>query len=326
VKPERFERSARLRVALLLMALALLAIAGGTAIGSTGLGWPGGDPLAPIVSAIRLPRSVGAWLAGALLGLSGALAQGLFRNPLAEPYLLGTGSGAVLGVALTLLAGANELEFVGRLGVVGAAFAGGFVAVSMTVLFAGGGGRGLHLLLAGIVVAMVLGAVAQLVMLFVPEALRTMQSFMLGTTGLIGWPACALLAAALAVCLPPALRLGRALDALGLGEDTAASLGLSLGRLRLILVALLALSCGAAVAQVGLVAFVGLVAPHLLRRVAPGSQAWMLGGSALSGGLLLLLSDLGARGLFAPRELPVGVVTAVLGGGYLLWRMHRGRW
>ena len=114
------------------------------------------------------------------------------------------------------------------------------------------------------------------------------------------------------------------LDALTLGEDGAASLGLDLPRTRAALVALLALCTGLAVAQAGLVAFVGLVAPHLVRRLAPSTHAFLLAASALAGAVLLLAADVLARGLLAPQELPVGVVTAVLGGGYLLALLHRG--
>ena len=116
---------------------------------------------------------------------------------------------------------------------------------------------------------------------------------------------------------------GRDLDALTLGEDSAASLGLNLARARLLLVTLLALCTGLAVSQAGLVAFVGLVAPHLVRRYAPSAHGYLLAASSATGGVLLLGADVLARALIAPQELPVGVVTAVLGGGYLLWLLQR---
>jgi len=133
----------------------------------------------------------------------------------------------------------------------------------------------------------------------------------------------ATLAAALAVALPLSLLLARALDALVLGEDSATSLGLALPRVRLALVVLMALATGSAVAQAGLVAFVGLVAPHLVRRAVVVRHGPLLALSALAGGVLLLAADIAARSLLAPRELPVGVLTAVLGGGYLLWLLRR---
>ncbi|MDQ6881239.1 MAG: iron ABC transporter permease, partial [Pseudomonadota bacterium] len=181
----------------------------------------------------------------------------------------------------------------------------------------------LRLLLAGVVVGMVFGAFSALVMFWQPELMRSMQAFLLGTTGFLGWAGVALLAAVFAAATVVAVASSRALDALSLGETTAASLGVALGAVRVVLVAVIALATGAAVAQVGLIAFVGLVAPHLVRAAVRPTHRWLLPLSALAGGVLLLGADVLARWLLAPRELPVGVLTAVLGGGYLLWLMHR---
>jgi iron complex transport system permease protein len=160
-------------------------------------------------------------------------------------------------------------------------------------------------------------------MFWVPDIMRAMQAFLLGTTGFLGWPGVILLAAVFAATLLLALTLGRALDAMSLGEATAASLGIALRPVRLALVAAMSLACGAAVAQVGLIAFIGLVAPHLVRAAVKPTHRWLLPLAALAGGALLLAADVLARWLLAPQELPVGVLTAVLGGGYLLWLMHR---
>lgn len=302
----------------------------GLAIGSTGLEplrLGAGDAVAAqIIWDIRLPRTLGAWIAGMLLGLGGALAQGLFRNPLADPYLLGSGAGASLGVAalLTLLGISPAAGGLGaRLGMTGAAFAGAVLAVLLTMGLARGVQQTLRLLLAGVVVSMVLGAAASLVMLWMPEIMRAMQAFMLGSTGFLGWPAVGVMAAALVLCLVPSVALARALDALTLGEASAASLGLALPWVRAVLVAALALSTGAAVAQVGLVAFIGLVSPHLVRILVKSTHGALLLLASLMGGLLLLSADVLARWLLAPQELPVGVLTALLGGGYLLWLMNR---
>jgi iron complex transport system permease protein len=127
----------------------------------------------------------------------------------------------------------------------------------------------------------------------------------------------------LAIALPLAWRLARALDALTLGEETAVSLGLALSRVRVAMVVALALATGMAVSQAGLIAFVGLVSPHLVRRFAPAAHGFTLVASTAMGGVLLLASDVLARSVMAPQELPVGVLTAVLGGGYLLWLLHR---
>jgi iron complex transport system permease protein len=323
----------RLVLALLLASAALVAL--GLAVGSDGLlSLPAlaHDPaLREVLWAIRAPRTLGAWLVGALLGLAGAIAQGLFRNPLADPYLLGSASGAGLGVVLVLVAGAAsghgvELLATGalaRLGLVGAAFVGALGGVALTLLLARGTQHGTGLLLAGVVVGVVLGALADLLTMRAPAALRGRQVFMLGSTGYLGWTSCAVLAAALLLTLPTAWRCSRALDALTLGEDSARSLGLPLPALRRLLVALLALATGAAVAQAGLIAFVGLVAPHLVRRAVRAPHGFTLLAASAAGGVLLLASDVLARALLAPQELPVGVLTAVLGGSYLLWLMHR---
>jgi iron complex transport system permease protein len=284
-----------------------------------------------LVSEIRAPRTLGALFAGALLGLSGALAQGLFRNPLADPYLLGSASGAGLGVVLVLGAGgllgtSIGLASVGwllRLGLVGAAFAGAMAGVSLTLALARGAGQPMQLLLSGVVVGVLLGAVADLVMLISPEALRGKQVFLLGTTSFLGWPSVAVLGCALAVALPLTARFARALDALVLGESSAASLGLDLPQVRLLLVALMALATGTAVAQAGLVAFVGLVSPHLVRRCVVVTHGALLALSALAGGALLLAADVAARSVIAPQELPVGVLTAVVGGVYLMVLLRR---
>ena len=308
-----------------LAAAALLLLGLGLAAGSQGWSFAWGEE-AELIAAIRAPRSLGAWLAGALLGLSGAIAQGLFRNPLADPYLLGSAAGAGLGVVLVLAAGGLLGASLGlaatglllRLGLVGAAFVGALVGMALTLVLARGAGRPMVLLLAGVVVGVLLTALSDLVILLSPEALRGKQVFLLGSTSFFGWPSVAVLAAALVLVLPLAVKLSRALDALVLGEASAASLGLPLPRLRLALVALMALATGTAVAQAGLVAFVGLVAPHLVRRLVVTRHGALLALSAMAGGVLLLAADVAARSVIAPQELPVGVLTAVFGGGYLL--------
>ena len=314
----------------LLLALSLLVIALGASVGSTGLDalWRAAqDPVAwQIVMDIRLPRTVGAWLTGALLGLSGAVAQGLFRNPLADPFLLGSASGAVLGVAVLLvLAGAPvaAASWWLKLGLTGAAFLGALGGVLLTLLLAQGVQHTLRLLLAGVVVGYVLGAVKDLVTLSAPDVLSSMLAFVLGNTSLLGWAACGVLALVLVPLLVVSAATARVLDGLSLGEATAFSLGLPLAPMRALLVAVLALGTGAAVAQAGLIGFVGLAAPHLVRGMVRVTHGPLLLLSAITGGLLLSVADIVARVLIAPQELPVGVLTAVLGGTYLLWLMYR---
>jgi iron complex transport system permease protein len=351
---------------LLLLALGLAVL--GICVGSAGfenLLQPLLDPLKnpeqtamarQIVWDIRLPRTLGAWAAGALLGLAGALAQGLFRNPLADPFLLGSASGASLGVALALAAMGGAGGMLGggvggvggmmgnvndplgqglaftvfgtgwltRLGLTGAAFGGAVLAVFLTLALSKGVQHTLRLLLAGVVVGVVLGAMTHLVLLWTPESLQAMQAFMLGSTAFVGWTACAVMLGVWLLASVAGALLARMLDALSLGEATAHSLGLPLAPMRLALVAVLALATGAAVAQTGLIAFVGLAAPHLVRSRVKTTHGRLILLSSLMGGVLLMAADTLARWLIAPQELPVGVLTAVLGGGYLLWLMHRG--
>lgn len=313
-----------------LVAVSLLLLLLATAIGSTGLEnlWATRhDPVSmQIIADIRAPRALGAWLAGALLGLGGAIAQGLFRNPLADPYLLGSASGAGFGVGIAMvLMGTSPYAsgWLARLGLTSAAFMGAVGAVLLTLLLARGVQHTLRLLLAGVVVGVVLGALGSLVMMLQPEVMLSMQAFMLGSTGFIGWSACLLMGLAWVLCAVVAMALSRVLDGLSLGEATAVSLGLPLPRMRAALIAALALATGAAVAQTGLIAFVGLAAPHLVRARIGGTHRTFLLAASLMGGALLLAADTLARWLIAPQELPVGVLTAVLGGGYLLWLMNR---
>jgi iron complex transport system permease protein len=318
----------------LLGATLLLALAGLVA-GSDGWSFDAlrgfGDPAAAghiIVSEIRAPRTLGAWAAGALLGLAGAIAQGLFRNPLADPYLLGSAAGASLAVVLVLAVGSlagfgGAAGWLAQAGVVGAAFFGALGGMLLTLVLARGANQTTRLLLAGVVVGVMLTAVSDLVTSAVPDALRGRQSFMLGNTALLGWGNVFWLAAGLLVAAPLAAALARTLDALVLGDDSARSLGLDLPRQRAALVGALALATGMAVAQVGLVAFVGLVAPHLVRRWVAATHGLVLLASAATGGVLLLAADVLARSLMAPQELPVGVLTAVLGGAFLLVLLHR---
>ncbi len=357
-------RTAALGLALLLLSALLAGV--GLCVGSTGWdsagllwqgGWaqggsgPGAQPDAAtlemaqrIVWDIRAPRVLGAWGAGALLGLAGALAQGLFRNPLADPYLLGSASGASLGVAAALAAVGGGAGMLGdakalgtgwtlsvfssslwvRVGLTGAAFGGAMLAVLLTLALSRGVGHTLRLLLAGVVVGVVLGALTHLLLLFSPDSLQAMQAFLLGSTAFVGWTAAVLMLLVWALCALAARLGARVLDALALGDATAHSLGLPVAPLRWALVVVLALATGTAVAQTGLIAFVGLAAPHLVRSALRCTHAALLGLSSLVGGLLLLAADVLARWLLAPQELPVGVLTAVLGGGYLLWLLHRG--
>ena len=311
---------------LALFAVSLVLIALGCFFGSTGVNWNFTEVDPIILYEIRLPRSIGAYLAGALLGLAGAIAQGLFRNPLADPYLLGSASGALLGVGIILcLSYAREHSLATLIGMNGGAFAGALLGVLAALLLAGGYKSSLRLLLSGVVIGVIFSAANALLMFVRPDLYQSLQSFMLGNTSLINWNATVLMALALCLCVPITLLLSPVLSALSLGENTARTLGLPLDLLRLLLIGVLALATGFAVAQTGLIAFVGLAAPHLVRHLSGGRQRTQLLLSTISGGILLLGSDLLAKSIFAPLEIPVGIITAVLGGGYLLFLLRRGQ-
>jgi iron complex transport system permease protein len=202
------------------------------------------------------------------------------------------------------------------------AFMGAWLAVALTLVLSWGVQHTLRLLLAGVVVGVVFGAIASLLLVMFPQIQGSVQSFMLGSTAYVSWPACALMLGVLLVSWVVSVAASPLLDGLALGEFTALSLGLPVKSLRWVLLGVLALCTAAAVAQTGLIAFVGLAAPHLVRARVKGVHGKTLSLSCLMGAVLLGGADLLARGLMAPLELPVGVLTAILGGGYMLYLMR----
>ncbi len=288
-----------------------------------------------IVWSLRVPRVLLAALAGASLGSSGAAMQGLFRNPLADPYLLGVASGASFGAVLALTLGGRlseafaEVPFVPGLtsGLVPLfAFFGALGAV-LAALALSGGGRGRSaansLLLGGVVVGSVLASLTTVLMLRDADRLRAVFSFTLGNLELASWAELAHVAPYAALGMTILYALARGLDALQLGEDTARTLGVRAGALRVGVILGASLATAAAVAFVGTIGFVGLVAPHVMRRVGTPRHRVLLPASALGGGAFLVLADLGARTLIRPAELPVGVVTTLVGGPFFLWLLRR---
>jgi iron complex transport system permease protein len=319
-----------LPLAITLFCLCVLVVLIGISVGSSGFvnfldAWHD-DVSWQIIWDIRIPRTIGAFAAGALLGLAGALAQAVFRNPLADPYLLGSASGAAFGVGLAFVFFGGSLiaaEILVQIGLTGAAFVGAVSAVLLTLLLARGVQHTMRLLLAGIIVGVVMGAATSLLMFIRPDALQNMQGFLLGSTAFVGWSSCWLMLGVLIFCAGLSWGLSFVLDALSLGESTALSLGVPLKKVRTLLVLAMALATATAVAHTGLVAFIGLVAPHIVRSIVSLRQGSLVLLSALMGGLLLLVADVLARAVLAPEELPIGVLTAFLGGGYLLFLLNR---
>ncbi len=275
---------------------------------------------ARILFELRLPRAATAFVTGALLALAGAMMQVLLRNPLADPYVLGVSGGASAGALLALLAGAGTLLLQG------AAFAGALLSTFLVFVLARGRGQWntTRLLLTGVVLAAGWGALISLLLAISPAArLQGMLFWLMGDLGYaqlsLGGGLVLLAAGALALRLAPSLNL------LAGGELRAASLGVDIDRLRLTLYLLASLATAVAVTQAGNIGFIGLIAPHMLRLAGARDHRLLIPGAALLGGALLLFADALARGLIAPRQLPVGVLTALLGVPLFLFLLHRGR-
>jgi ABC-type Fe3+-siderophore transport system permease subunit len=272
---------------------------------------------------LRLPRVLLGALVGAGLAVAGAAYQGVFRNPLADPYLLGAAAGAGLGA--TLVIAYSPVQSVGPIGIVPlAAFAGALIGVGCALALGtvAGGSHSPTLLLAGIAVAAFLAAAQTLVQQSNTDDLRQIYGWMIGQLGSSRWSDLLLVLPYLAVSCAVLLGCGRALDVLAVGDDEAASLGVHPGRLRLVVILAASLATASAVAVSGLIGFVGLVVPHIVRRLVGGSYLRVLPMSVLVGGAFLVLADLVARVVLAPAELPIGVVTAFIGAPFfagLLW-------
>lgn len=295
-----------------------------------------GDQLSPldqtVLYSIRLPRALGGLLVGAILGLCGAGMQGLFRNPLADPGLIGVTGGAAFGAVLhvkfaaTALAGVSV--FLGQFSLPVFALAGALAATAFMHRASIVEGRVVValMLLAGVGINALAGAGTGLVLFFADDdQLRQFTFWTLGSLGQVTW---AKLAAALPFILPAALlipRHARALNALLLGEAEACHLGVDLARLKRVLVFATAAGVGAAVSIAGGIGFIGLVVPHLVRQLFGPDHRWLIPGSAVLGAALLLGADLLARTIATPAELPVGILTAALGAPVFFSLLQRGR-
>lgn len=274
---------------------------------------------------IRLPRLVLGLAAGGGLGLAGALMQGLFRNPLADPGLIGVSSGAALAAGATIVMGnlwfPEMPRVLGSWTLVLMAFGGGLaVTVLIYLLSRGEGGTRVGLmLLAGIAVNALAGAgLGLLSFLATDEQLRNLQFWLLGSLGGARWSAVALVVGITLVAGAIGLRLARPLNALALGEAQAVLLGVSTERVKQIAIVVTALAVGAVTATTGIIGFIGLVAPHMVRLVAGPDHRWVLPGSALLGAVLVLAADAVARTILQPAELPLGVLTAMVGVPFFL--------
>jgi iron complex transport system permease protein len=285
---------------------------------------------AAVLTAVRAPRVVLAALVGAVLAVSGAALQGVFRNPLADPSVIGVSSGAAVGAVAAIVLGAGALG-AGLLGPATtpvAAFLGALLAALAVYAMSRHQRRTetVTMVLTGVAVSAICGALVGLLTFLADDAqLRSIVFWTLGSVGGATWPTVAAVVPMLAACVLILPLTGRALNALVLGEREARHVGVDTERVRLAVVALAALGTGAAVSIAGIIGFVGLVVPHLLRLAVGPDHRLLLPASALGGASLLLLADLAARTLVVPAELPVGVVTGLIGGPFFLFLLLRTR-
>lgn len=278
----------------------------------------GDDMQAAIVRELRLPRAVAAFACGGLLALAGALMQVLLRNPLADPYVLGISGGAAVGALAAMTFGLVSWM------VDGAAFAGALAAMALVFGLSRGEGAWTQtrLLLTGVIVAAGCGAVVSMMLALAPDTrVQSMLFWLMGDASGAArpWPALALLALGLLVAMP----FSRDLNVLARGELGARALGVPVERLRLLVYVLASLLTAVSVTQVGSVGFVGLVVPHLIRLALGNDQRLLLPAATLAGGALLTAADTAARTMIAPMQLPVGVLTALIGVPVFLFLLVR---
>lgn len=282
--------------------------------------WP--QVRASIVLDARLPRVALAAVVGAGLASCGLVLQAVVRNPLADPMLLGVSSGASVGAVAVLVAGAGVAMFVLPL----AAFVGALVALTAVYLLARTGGRmtTVRLILAGVAVAEVLSAVASLLIVTSddPHKAQSAVRWMLGGLGGASWSMVSIPAAVVATGIAALFAVTRPLNLLYSGEEAAAALGLDVYRFRAAMFVVVALMVGAMVAVSGAIGFVGLIMPHIVRMLVGADHRRALPAAALLGASFLVVCDIAARTVAAPEELPVGVLTALVGGPYFLWLMR----
>jgi iron complex transport system permease protein len=279
-----------------------------------------------IVEQIRLPRVVLGLLVGSTLSLCGASYQGVFRNPLADPYLLGAAAGAGLGVTIVIVGAADGSSTPVSAPI--AAFVGALAAVALTyALGASGGGRAstASLILSGVAVASFLTALQTYVQQRNQDTIRQVYSWILGRLSTAGWGEVRLMLPYALVTWAVLLAHRRVLDVLAVGDEEAAALGLHPGRSRIIVIVAASLGTAAAVSVSGLIAFVGIIVPHTVRLLAGRSHRVVLPLSMLFGGAFLCLADLMARTLSSPAEIPIGVITAFFGAPFFVLVLRSSR-
>ena len=279
-----------------------------------------------ILWSIRLPRTALIAMVGAALAGSGSAYQGLFRNPLADPYLIGVASGAGLGAVLAMTIQWPTASL-GLISIPAIAFAASLLTVLLVYLFARVGAEvpTTNLILAGVAVSSFTGALTSYLMMRSTGELRSALSWLLGGVSLTGWSSILALTPYLALGLITLCLSGHALNLLQFGDEQATQLGLDTRRARLIIIVAASLTTAAAVSFAGIIGFIGLIVPHVVRIFWGADYRRLIPLSILTGAGALLLADVLARVLLAPQELPVGIVTALAGAPFFLWVLRRSR-
>lgn len=296
------------------------------------LGWQEDFQTALVVNEIRLPRLLLGLIVGAGLAVSGAAMQGLFRNPLADPGLVGVSSGAALAAVTVIVLGSTTLSqwviFWGYFALPLAAFAGGGLVTWLIYRVATKNGRtdvGL-MLLTGIAINAIAGSATGLLTYFATdEELRTLTFWGMGSIASASWQDIMMSAGPILIATLALPYFARPLNAFLMGEAVTSHMGFNVKQLKFMVIALTALAVGAAVSVSGVIGFVGLVAPHLVRLLLGPDHRWLLPGSAILGGVLVVGSDMLARSLLAPAELPIGIIMSAIGGPFFLWLLIQRR-
>lgn len=324
---------------LIAIAICIVALAAAIGIGSVSIG-PGeiinimgnklfGTPLSSEISGltadilwkIRLPRAIMAFLVGGALAASGTVMQSVLRNPLASSYTLGVSSGASLGAAIVILAG-GTMTFLGMFTLPLVGFVFGLATVFLAMGFAAKLDRNMEnntIILVGMVLSLFVNAILTMITALSQEHLQQLIFWQMGSFSSMDWSQVAIVLGVLLVCMVVLMRYTQEMDIMTFGEEQALSAGVELKKVKFLLIAISALLTGTAVAFVGTIGFIDLIAPHVVRKVFGSSHRWLVPLSAVFGGIFMVIADLLSRTVLAPQELPVGAVTALIGAPFFAY-------
>ena len=281
-----------------------------------------------IIMELRVPRVLLAMIVGASLAICGAAIQALVKNSIADPYILGVSSGASVGATSVILLGA--FSFLGVYALSFAAFLGAITAVSIVFLLARIGGRTsmIRLLLSGVAISMVLSALTNFMLMMSKEqgGIQAVMHWMLGSLGGAKWSNIGIPAVVFVIVFTLLTLSYRQLNALLLGTETAATLGINIERFRIFIIIIVSLLTGVVVAVSGSIGFVGLIVPHIVRMLVGSNYKVVLPLSALLGAIFIVWADMGARIAIAPEEMPIGIITALCGSPFFIWMLRRQRY